>query len=341
MLRLSIYVLWTAALVGTYSAEETSHTWEQYKKTYSKVYGSDAEESYRRGLWRSAVGFVSKHNKEADAGKHKYWLSANHFADHTDDEYESYMGTKIDPDYKPNYHPGHNATAQLPKHMDWREYGVVRGPKEQGRCNSCWAFSALAALQSAWAIKYNILPNLSEQNVIDCTTQGCNPSFYETAWDYIASTGPEKPVVGVDRYSVYPYTNATSNNGTVGRCTFKSAQSDIGATCKNYHYDIKDGSYDDFMETIAFIGPVSVSIDARSRKFGYYSHGVFPAKDCGQHIDHAVLLIGFSSDNSSGDYWLLENSWGTHWGEHGYFKFERKRGVNTCALLSYGAYPVL
>ncbi len=35
--------------------------------------------------------------------------------------------------------------------------------------------------------------------------------------------------------------------------------------------------------------------------------------------DHMFLVVGYSSDES-GEYWICKNSWGTAWGEGGYFK---------------------
>jgi C1A family cysteine protease len=37
-------------------------------------------------------------------------------------------------------------------------------------------------------------------------------------------------------------------------------------------------------------------------------------------LDHAVTIIGYNTDDSSMPYWIVRNSWGTDWGEEGYFK---------------------
>ena len=46
---------------------------------------------------------------------------------------------------------------------DWQELNKVTPIKEQGSCGACWAFSTLAALESAYFIKKNINLDLSEE----------------------------------------------------------------------------------------------------------------------------------------------------------------------------------
>eukprot|EP00906_Rhabdomonas_costata_P019213 RCo028028 len=57
----------------------------------------------------------------------------------------------------------------LPKEWDWRLRGVVSPVKDQGRCGSCWAFSAVETVESIWAIKTGSLNELSVQQILDCT----------------------------------------------------------------------------------------------------------------------------------------------------------------------------
>jgi C1A family cysteine protease len=46
---------------------------------------------------------------------------------------------------------------------------------------------------------------------------------------------------------------------------------------------------------------------------------------------HAVKLIGWGKftkeDGTTGDYWLCANSWGTIWGDKGFFKIAVEPGV--------------
>ena len=76
----------------------------------------------------------------------------------------------------------------------------------------------------------------------------------------------------------------------------------------------------------------------------YFRGGIFESAGCGTSLDHAVQIIGYGSD-STGAYWLMKNSWGTSWGDGGYFKFERKtastKWSGTCGVLLQGAYPIV
>lgn len=93
------------------------------------------------------------------------------------------------------------------KSIDWRTKGVVNPIKDQSGCGSCWAFGSTSAIESHVAINTGILPDLSEQNLIDCVYRSsnqddCNGGWPSEAFDYIKNKAG-----GIANQTSYPYTS--------------------------------------------------------------------------------------------------------------------------------------
>ncbi len=84
------------------------------------------------------------------------------------------------------------------------------------------------------------------------------------------------------------------------------------------------------MSLVSTYGAAVSYIYASDSGFGNYASGVFD-KCTSQSINHAILVVGYGTDTSSGkNYWLVRNSWGTGWGAAGYIKIYR--GNNQCGI---------
>jgi len=85
------------------------------------------------------------------------------------------------------------------------------------------------------------------------------------------------------------------------------------------------------------VKPVSVGVDASN--WTYYSGGIITCY--GTQIDHAILAVGWGS-NSQGDYWIVENSWGTAWGINGYVLISRDstNPAGSCGINQKVYYPL-
>ncbi|CAF3296494.1 unnamed protein product [Rotaria sp. Silwood2] len=75
-------------------------------------------------------------------------------------------------------------------------------------------------------------------------------------------------------------------------------------------------------------GPLSAALNAEQLQF--YHEGIFNPPVCNpKTLNHAVLLVGWGQEGST-PYWIVKNSWGVNWGEHGYFRI--LRGNGTCGI---------
>lgn len=65
-------------------------------------------------------------------------------------------------------------------------------------------------------------------------------------------------------------------------------------------------------------GPISCGIDA-DEKLLAYTGGIFEQKKLFPRIDHEIAVVGWGKENGV-EFWVGRNSWGTYWGESGFFR---------------------
>jgi C1A family cysteine protease len=155
-------------------------------------------------------------------GEITYTSDINEFSDWTSDEFMSFINkglvTSNNTNTSFNLRFFQNETsintsariyARIAASVDWRTKGVVNAIKNQGRCGSCWAFSANDILESYSAMITGVVPTLSEQNLVDCTYNydGCQGGWMTDAFDYVIKNK------GIGFGYGYPYSSGIS--GTV------------------------------------------------------------------------------------------------------------------------------
>lgn len=101
----------------------------------------------------------------------------------------------------------------LPESVNWVEKGVCNPIVDQGRCGSCWAFSSVAQMESAYAIFHGQLYKLSEQQLVSCSTtnEGCRGGTTYKAWNYAIDTP-------LSTEADYPYTSGKFH--ITGNCKY-------------------------------------------------------------------------------------------------------------------------
>ncbi|CAI5506810.1 unnamed protein product [Closterium sp. Naga37s-1] len=153
------------------------------------------------------------------------------------------------------------------------------------------------------------LISLSEQELVDCDTkkdQGCGGGLMDFAFEFIIKNG------GLDTEEDYPY------DATAHKCN-KAKMNTHVVTIDDYE-DVPSNSEAGLKKALA-AQPVSVAIEADRREFQFYSSGIFDG-ECGTDLDHGVLAVGYGTENGT-DYWIVKNSWGPRWGDHGFIRLVR------------------
>ncbi|XP_058219544.1 senescence-specific cysteine protease SAG39-like [Rhododendron vialii] len=298
----------------------------QWMAHYGRVCKDTEEEEKRLKIFKDNVEYIESFNKAANKS---YKLAVNQSADLTNEEFKLRNGFKshgystVASSFKYE-----NVTA-TPSCMDWRKEGVVTPVKDQGDCGSCWAFSAVAAVEGINALKNGKLISLSEQELVDCDINGgdhgCQGGLMDYAFQFIQKNQ------GLTTEANYPY------SGTNGTCQRNKA-AQHAAKITGYE-DVPTNNESSLLKAVAN-QPISVAIDAGGPDFQFYSSGVFTG-ECGIALDHGVTAIGYGTSDDGTKYWLVKNSWGVGWGEEGNMRMQRdidaKEGL--CGIAMQSSYP--
>ena len=328
-MKLLLFTTMVSASSALSFMEVVAEEWNTFKAAHKKSYKTPMEEKHRMKIFMENKAFIAKHNHLAHKGHHSYFLKMNQFGDLFHREFSATMnGFRMDLKKNDTHDTGATFLApdgfEAPTMVDWRDKGAVTDVKDQGRCASCWAFSATGSLEGQHFRKTGQLVSLSETNLVDCSwpqgNKGCRGGFPDAAFKYIRDNH------GVDTEKSYPYIPKD------GKCLFKS--SNVGATDKGF-VDLPSGDEEALAKAVAAHGPISVGIDAYHRSFQFYSHGIYNEPKCSKEsLDHAVLVVGYTPD-----YWLVKNSWAKTWGEDGYIRMSR--GANLCGIATSASYPLV
>jgi cathepsin L len=137
-------------------------------------------------------------------------MGINSFTDLTSDEFLAFINEGLlIPNNIKRYKKNSSIDMKLalPTAVDWRTQNIIGGIKNQGQCGSCWSFSANGVVESYTAMKTGILPDLSEQNLVDCVynRDGCHGGYTSDVYNYIQTNG------GLNTESSYSYVSGSSS----------------------------------------------------------------------------------------------------------------------------------
>ncbi|XP_041360267.1 uncharacterized peptidase C1-like protein F26E4.3 [Gigantopelta aegis] len=232
--------------------------------------------------------------------------------------------------------------------VKWKD--LIHPVMDQGNCGASWAFSSTAVASDRLSIESEgaIKDELSPQHMLSCDVDkqlGCEGGYLDRAWWYLRKRG-------VVTEACYPYTSGQTTKA--GDCQIAPRQRQ--GTCpsgaiykieKRYKatppYRLRPLERE-IMKEVMDNGPVQATFQVKE-DFYMYKSGVYRYSNLSRDEApenrlsgyHSVRIIGWGVERTpQGDinkYWICANSWGTDWGENGYFRIAR--GVNESDIESY------
>lgn len=315
-----------------------SYTLDQFAQDFGRSYKSgSAEFQHRLALFQASVARIAAVNAKI-AKEGRTWVAGIHpFMDWSPAERKTLNG------YKPSRSRGltrmaalqtsarigsHSSAttrtisnATLVESFDSSANPAIRN---QANCGSCWAISAVEAMEAQLLQNGSPEVRLSAQALVDCVpnpqhcggTGGCDGATGELAYAFARDHG-------IPLESDIPY------GGVTGTCPIsgmpKQAVQDgmwpvpKRAVVSGWN-QLPSNTAAPMMQALVNQGPVVVAVDGND--WFEYSSGIFDSCDKDAELGHAVLLKGYGEDQGK-KYWRIQNSWGARWGEQGHIRLTR------------------
>ena len=253
-----------------------------------------------------------------------------------------------------------NVLEKIRKSVNSIDYSdIMNSPRSQGDCGSCFADSTISVLEARIKIKeQNLNFKISLDHILECSAynQSCDGGYSYL----VGKFGHENALLSSNCYE------------KGGSCNIKEEcldKKDSKVYIKDYYY--VGGAYGDTTEKsiikdLRENGPLVISFEP-DYGFMNYREGIYrDALSSGkgrtndnfkkenshklrltnknikkewEKVDHSVVLVGYGEENGI-PYWKCMNSWGTNWGEKGFFRIIRGENHLSIESLAEGSIPV-
>jgi len=332
-------------------ADLESYSFDKFARDFGRTYDGNSEEyKNRKELFQASLLEVKAVNAK-NAKEGRLWKAGVHpFMDWSEAERGSLNGYK--PASRSGRHGAKPAGAASLLHTgskafrsgsrlrlnatrrDWGSEAVwsseaeqggltaEAGPalRNQGDCGSCWAISAAEAVEAQLQrAGGDSSVRVSAQALVDCVPNpqhcggkgGCDGATGELAYSFMRDHG-------IPLESDLPYTAKTGQcpqQLDTGLWQYTSSRVRVGGWDQ-----LPSNKVQPLMQALVEKGPVVIAVDANN--WFNYDSGIFDG--CGKDaiLGHAVLAKGYAAE-AGNKYWLIQNSWGSDWGESGHIRLIR------------------
>merc|ERR1712038_269714 len=208
-------------------------------------------------------------------------------------------------------------------------------------CGSCWAQAATSSLSDRIKIARKAAwpdVNIAPQVLISCgPMDGCHGGDAGVANKWMADHGITDETCAI-------YVARGHDNGMpcskVSRCETCWPETGCYRPKRYFTYWVDEYGHVDgdtpaeqevaMMTEIAARGPISCGV-AVTDELVAYTGGIFEDKTNFTSINHDISVVGYGEEGGQ-KFWVIRNSWGTYWGEDGYFRLAR--GINNIGIES-------
>ena len=233
-----------------------------------------------------------------------------------------------------------------PSAWDWRFHNGVTPVKYQSTCGSCWAFASIADFESTVLLNNEDpiritsqdvsspfrIYDFSEENLKECNYwgNGCGGGNAWVSTNYFTRQGVVEE--NCDPYHAYDTGVCKDTCTMIKQLTgWRILPEDI-TTIKNLVYTY---------------GPCYSTMFASFPGFSTYDGSYVLYYTGTETINHAVLIVGWDDSMvhaGGAGAWICKNSWGTGWGDNGYFyiAYDSARiGQGANIITSYRQYDYI
>lgn len=237
---------------------------------------------------------------------------------------DGYLLGAIPPPVKSNFNnyfaKQKSVAMDYPVIYDMRTNGLLTSVKNQGNCGSCWSFATMGSVESRWKVLGLGDYDLSENNLKNCHGFVWSPCY---GGNYDLSTAYFERRAGAISESDDPYVDAE------GSCT-------TGLTPVSYITDARylPNDINTIKQMLLEYGAIYTMFYWNSSYYNSTSKTYF--YNGTSAVNHAVDIVGWNDNLSTAGgagAWIIKNSWGSSWGENGFFYIS----YNDSSILDYNA----
>lgn len=306
--------------------QDTPSSFDAWAILHKRSYHSPDHKSHHFNNWRNNLRKMQLHNEEYALGRKSFYLSMTPLADLSHAEYKAARLRPLPPRRPSSIirpHPPPHSPA--PPAANWLDKNVVTGIKDQGQCGSCWAFSAVAAMEGAFNLKHvGSMPvqctnskkgeddfscglkgnqtqccSFSEAEVVECTNNGQDTCDVGGDMEDGMQTAIKRGSINTEKQYPYGYGDCCDpQDPSQECCPIMGCEPKAEPVVLGFSgiVNITEGDEAALTDAVAGFPTISIAIDASSDDFQMYGGGVYQDYSCGNttdDLDHGVAIVGY------------------------------------------------